>query len=163
MERPGVLPVKALASVAKGLSDKKEDLPPLPKPTLRQRFSDVGRAWTETISAPARSGESTIYSEKGPEAVAQAAQVKGLPDMDHARYFLAVSEEVSAAIIKKAVGRGVRDLERPLVQTTRGPEALPEKSFQCETMSAAADAPRVDDGPINVDALRIIRQRKRYF
>jgi hypothetical protein len=66
-----LVPVKALASVAKGLSDKKEDLPPLPKPTLRQRVSDLGREWTETIGAPARSGESTIYSEKGPEEVAQ--------------------------------------------------------------------------------------------
>ena len=30
-------------------------------------------------------------------------------------------------------------------------------------MSAAADAPGVDDGTINLDALRLIRQRKRYF
>ena len=68
-----------------------------------------------TIWANQRCCESTIYSEKGLEAVAQAPQVKGLPDLDHARYFLAVSAEVSAAIIKKAVGRGVRDLERPLL------------------------------------------------
>ena len=95
--------------------------------------------------------------------MAQAAQVEGLPDVDHARYFLAVSEEVSAAIIKKAVGRGVRDLERPLVQTTRGPEALPEKSFQCEEMSEAADAPRISDGPVNLGAVRLTMQRKRYF
>ena len=114
MERPGVLPVEALASVAKGLSDKKEDLPPLPEPTVRQRLSDLGGKRPETTRAPARSGESTIYSEKGPEEVAQAAQVKGLPDLDHARDLLAVLEEVPAAIIKKAVGRGFRDLERPL-------------------------------------------------
>ena len=95
--------------------------------------------------------------------MAQAAQVEGLPDVDHARYFLAVSEEVSAAIIKKAVGRGVRDLERPLVQTTRGPEALPEKSFQCETMSAAADAPGAREGPHDLVKIRLIGQRKRYF
>ena len=113
MEWKSIIPVKALASVAKGLSDKKEDLPPLPEPTLRPGLSHVGRERSETISSTTRSCESTIYSEKGPEAMAQAAQVKGLPDMDHARYFLAVSEEVSAAIIKKAVGRGVRDLERP--------------------------------------------------
>ena len=110
-----LIPIKALASVAKGLSDKKEDLPPLPKPTLRQRLSHVGRAWSETVSAPARSRESTIYSEKGPEEVAQAAQVKGLSDLDHACYFLAVFEEVSAAIIKKAVISGFYDLERPLL------------------------------------------------
>ena len=45
--------------------------------------------------------------------MAQAAQVEGLPDVDHARYFLAVSEEVSAAIIKKAVGDRVYYLVRP--------------------------------------------------
>jgi len=109
----GLIPVKAVASVAKGLSDKKEDLPPLPEPTLRQRFSHVGGKRSETLGAPARSWESTIYSEKGPEKVAQAAQEQGLPDLDHARHLLAVSAEVSAAIIKKAIGRGVRDLERP--------------------------------------------------
>jgi len=115
MERSRVIPVKAVASFTTSLSDKKEDLPPLPEPTLRQRFSHVGGKRSETLGAPARSWESTIYSEKGLEAVAQAPQVKGLPDLDHARYFLAVSAEVSAAIIKKAVGRGVRDLERPLL------------------------------------------------
>ena len=115
MERPDVLPVKALASVAKGLSDKKEDLPPLPEPTLRQGLSHVGGAWSETVSARARSGESTIYSETRAAKVAQAPQVKGLPDLDHARYFLAVFEEVPAAIIKKAVINWFRDLERPLV------------------------------------------------
>ena len=113
MERPGVLPVEALASVAKGLSDKKEDLPPLPEPTVRQRLSDLGGKRPETTRAPARSVESTIYSEKGPEEVAQAAQVKGLPDLDHACYFSKVSAAVSAAIIKKATSRRVRDLERP--------------------------------------------------
>ena len=46
----GLIPVKAVASVAKGLSDKKEDLPPLPEPTVRPGLSDVGRAWSETIS-----------------------------------------------------------------------------------------------------------------
>ena len=74
----------------------------------------MGGKRSETISARARSGESTIYSEKGPEAVAQAAQVESLPDLDHARHLFEVSEEVSAAIIAKAVGRRVRDLERPL-------------------------------------------------
>ena len=114
MVRQSLVPIKALASFTKGLSYKKEDLPPLPEPTLRQRLSHLGGAWSETLSARARSGESTIYSEKGPEEVAQAAQVKGLPDLDHARDLLAVLEEVPAAIIKKAVGRGFRDLERPL-------------------------------------------------
>ena len=73
----------------------------------------MGGAWSETVSAQARSGESTIYSEKGPAEVAQAAQVKGFPDLDHARHLFEVSAEVPAAIIKKAVGRRVRDLERP--------------------------------------------------
>ena len=81
---------------------------------MRAGLSDLGRERSETISVTTRSGESTIYSEKGPEEVAQAAQVKGLPDLDHARDLLAVLEEVPAAIIKKAVGRGFRDLERPL-------------------------------------------------
>ena len=109
----GLIPVKAVASVAKGLSDKKEDLPPLPEPTLRQRFSDVGRAWSETLGAPARSGESTIYSEKGPEEVAQAAQVKGLPDLDHARHLFEVSAAVSVEVAPTEISRRVRDLERP--------------------------------------------------
>ena len=108
-----VVPIKALASFTKGLSYKKEDLPPLPKPTLRQGLSHVGGKRPETTRAPARSVESTIYSEKGPEEVAQAAQVKGLPDLDHACYFSKVSAAVSAAIIKKATSRRVRDLERP--------------------------------------------------
>ena len=73
----------------------------------------MGRAWPETISAPARHEEAATDGATSFKKVAQAAQVEGLPDVDHARYFLAVSEEVSAAIIKKAVGRGVRDLERP--------------------------------------------------
>ena len=51
MERPGLIPVKALASVAKGLSDKKEDLPPLPEPTLRQRLSDLGGKRSKTLGA----------------------------------------------------------------------------------------------------------------
>ena len=111
----GLIPVKALASFTTGMSDKKEDLPPLPEPTVRQRFSDLGGKRSETVSAPARSGESTIYSETGIAEVAQTAQVKGLPDLDHARHLLAVSAEVSAAIIKKAVINWFRDLERPLV------------------------------------------------
>ena len=73
----------------------------------------MGGEWSETTRAPARSGESTIYSEKGPEEVAQAAQVKGLPDLDHARHLFEVSAAVPAAIITKAVGRRVYDLERP--------------------------------------------------
>ena len=113
MERPGVLPIKALASVAKGLSHQAEDLPPLPKPTLRQRFSHVGRAWTETVSAPALSYKTATNGATSFKEVAQAAQEQGLPDLDHARHLFEVSEEVSAAIIAKAVGRRVRDLERP--------------------------------------------------
>ena len=113
MVGPSLVPVKALASVAKGLPHQAKDVPPLSESIVRQGLSHVGRAWTETLSAPARSGESTIYSETRAAKVAQAPQVKGLPDLDHARHLLEVSAEVSAAIIKKAVGRGVRDLERP--------------------------------------------------
>ena len=113
MVGPSLIPVKALASVAKGLSDKKEDLPPLPEPTLRPGLSHVGRARPETTRDATRCGESKANSKKSSEAVAQAAQEQGLPDLDHARHLLAVSAEVSAAIIKKAIGRGVRDLERP--------------------------------------------------
>ena len=115
MERPGVIPIKTLASFTKGPPHQAEDLPPLPEPTLRQRFSDLGREWSETISAPARSGESTIYSEKSPEEVAQAAQVESLPDLDHARHLFEVSEKVSVAVIATEISRRVCDLERPLV------------------------------------------------
>ena len=111
----GLIPVKAVASVAKGLSDKKEDLPPLPEPTLRQRLSDVGRERPETLSARARSGESTIYSETGPEAVAQAAQEQGLPDLDHARHLFEVSAAVSVEVAPTEISSRVRDLERPLL------------------------------------------------
>ena len=115
VERPGLIPVKAVASSTTNLTYKEEDLPPLPKPTLRQRVSHVGRAWSETTCGATRHEEAATNGATRPEEVAQAAQVKGLPDLDHARHLLAVSAEVSAAIIKKAVGRGVRDLERPLV------------------------------------------------
>ena len=125
MERPGVIPIKALARFTTGLSDKKEDLPPLPEPTLRQRFSDLGRAWSETVSARARSGESTIYSEKGPEAVAQAAQVESLPDLDHARHLFEVSEKVSAAVAAAAPRGRLYDLERPRVQAPRCTTTVP--------------------------------------
>ena len=128
-----------------------------------KRLSDLGGKRSETISAPARSGESTIYSEKGPEEVAQAAQVKGLPDLDHARHLFEVSTAVPSAVAAAAPRGRLYDLERPRVQAPRFTEALPEKSFQCETMFAAADAQGAGDGPINMDAVRIIRQRKRYF
>ena len=114
MEWKSIIPVKALASVAKGLSDKKEDLPPLPEPTLRQRFSHVGGKRSETLGAPARSWESTIYSEKGPEKVAQAAQEQGLPDLDHARHLFEVSAAVSVEVAPTEISRRIRDLERPL-------------------------------------------------
>jgi hypothetical protein len=114
MVGPSLVPVKALASVAKGLPHQAKDVPPLSESIVRQGLSHVGRAWTETLSAPARSGESTIYSETRAAKVAQAPQVKGLPDLDHARYFLAVFEEVPAAIIKKAVINRIYYLVRPL-------------------------------------------------
>ena len=113
MERSRVIPVKAVASFTTSLSDKKEDLPPLPEPTLRQRFSHVGGKRSETLGAPARSWESTIYSEKGPEEVAQAAQVKGLPDLDHARHLFEVSTAVPSAAAAAAPSGMLYDLERP--------------------------------------------------
>ena len=115
MERKSLIPIKAVASVAKGMSDKKEDLPPLPEPIMCKRLSNLGGAWFETLSATTLSYKTATNRKKGPEEVAQTAQVKGLPDVDHACYFLAVLEEMSPAITKKAVGRRVRDLERPLV------------------------------------------------
>ena len=153
MERPGVIPIKTLASFTKGLPHQAEDLPPLPEPTLRQRVSDLGREWTETIGAPARSGESTIYSEKGPEEVAQAAQVKGLPDLDHACYFLAVSAAVSVAVAAAAPRGRLYDLERPRVQAPRFTEAVREARLQSATVPAAVDEQRAGDGPINLDAV----------
>ena len=114
MVGPSLVPVKALASVAKGLPHQAKDVPPLSESIVRQGLSHVGRAWTETLSAPARSGESTIYSEKGPEEVAQAAQVKGLPDLDHARHLFAVSAAVSVEVAPTEISRRIRDLERPL-------------------------------------------------
>ena len=109
----GLIPIKALASVAKGLPHQAEDFPPLPEPTLRQGVPDLGGKRTETIGVTTRSGESTIYSEKGPTKVAQTAQEQGLPDLDHARHLSAVSAEVSAAIITKAIISRIYDLERP--------------------------------------------------
>ena len=125
MERPGVIPIKALARFTTGLSDKKEDLPPLPKPTLRPGLSHVGRERSETISVTTRSGESTIYSEKGPEAVAQAAQVESLPDLDHARHLSAVSAEVPSAVAAAAPRGRLYDLERPRVQAPRCTTTVP--------------------------------------
>ena len=82
---------------------------------MRQGLSDLGGARPETLSVTTRCGESTIYGEKGPEAVAQAAQVEGLPDLDHARYFPAVSAAVSVEAIEEAVSRRIYYLVRPLL------------------------------------------------
>ena len=81
---------------------------------MRQGLSDLGGARPETLGARARCRESTIYGEKGPEAVAQAAQVEGLPDLDHARDLSAVSAAVPAAVIAKAISSGIYYLVRPL-------------------------------------------------
>ena len=163
MERKSLIPVKAVASVAKGLSDKKEDLPPLPEPIMCKRLSDLGGKRSETISAPARSGESTIYSEKGIEEVAQTAQEQGLPDLDHARDLFEVSAEVPAAVAAAAPRGRLYDLERPRVQAPRFTEAVREARLQSATVPAAVDEQRANNGPINLDALRRTMQRKRYF
>ena len=75
----------------------------------------MGGKRSETLGAPARSWESTIYSEKGPEKVAQAAQEQGLPDLDHARHLSAVSAEVPVAVVATAVSSRIYDLVRALL------------------------------------------------
>ena len=72
MERPGLILVETLARFTKGLPHQAEDLPPLPEPAVRQGLSHVGREWPQKARDATRSGESTIYSEKCPEEVAQA-------------------------------------------------------------------------------------------
>ena len=47
------------------------------------------------------------------EAVAQAPQEQGLPDLDHARHFSEMSAAVPAAVIAKAVGGRFYYLVRP--------------------------------------------------
>ena len=130
---------------------------------MRQGLSDLGRARPETLGARARSRESTIYSEKGPEAVAQAAQVTSLPDLDHARHLFAVSAAVPAAIIAAAVISRFCDLERPRVQAPRFTEAVREARLQSATVLAAVDEQRTRHRTRNLDALRRTMQRKRYF
>ena len=103
-----------LPSFTKSLSYKKEDLPPLPEPTVRPGLSHVGREWTETTRAPARCEEAATDGATSFKEVAQTAQVKSLPDLDHARHLFAVSAAVPAAIIAAEISRRVRDLERPL-------------------------------------------------
>ena len=73
----------------------------------------MGRARPSKTSVTARSRESTIYGETGVEAEAQAAQVEGLPDLDHARHFSEMSAAVPAAVIAKAVGGRFYYLVRP--------------------------------------------------
>jgi hypothetical protein len=82
---------------------------------VRQGLSDLGGARPETLSVATRSRESTIYGEKGPEAVAQAAQVEGLPDLDHARYFSEVSAAVPVETIEEAVISRIYYLVRALL------------------------------------------------
>ena len=82
---------------------------------MRQGLSDLGRARPETLGAPTLSDEAATDRKKSAEAVAQAAQVEGLPDLDHARHFSEVSEEVSAAVIEEALISGFYDLVRPLL------------------------------------------------
>ena len=64
----------------------------------------------ETLSDEAATDGATRVAE-----VAQAAQVEGLPDLDHARDLSAVSAAVPAAVIATAVGRRIYDLVRPLL------------------------------------------------
>ena len=163
MEWKSIILVEALPSFTKSLSDKKEDLPPLPEPTLRQRFSHVGRERSETVSAPARSGESTIYSETSIAEVAQAPQVKGLPDLDHARHLLAVSAALLTPAAPTEISSRFYYLVRAGVQAPRVTKAVLSADLWCKEMSAAADAPGVSEGPRDVGEVYLIRQRKRYF
>ena len=75
----------------------------------------MGRAWSETTCVETRSRESTIYGETRIEAVAQAAQEQGLPDLDHARHFSEMSAAVPVEVITKAVGGRFYYLVRPLL------------------------------------------------
>ena len=74
----------------------------------------MGRAWPETISAPARHEEAATDGATSFKEVAQAAQVESLPDLDHACYFLAVSTAVPSAVAAAAPRGRLYDLERPL-------------------------------------------------
>ena len=80
---------------------------------MRQGLSDLGRARPETLGAPTLSDEAATDRKKSAEAVAQAAQVEGLPDLDHARYFSEMFKKVPAAVITKALSSGLYDLVRP--------------------------------------------------
>ena len=85
--------------------------------------------------------------------MAQAAQVKGLPDLDHACYFLAVSAAVSVAVAAAAPRGRLYDLERPRVQAPRFTEAVREARLQSATVPAAVDEQRARDGSIDLDAV----------
>ena len=75
----------------------------------------MGRARPETLGAPTLSDEAATDRKKSAEAVAQAAQVEGLPDLDHARHFSAVSAAVPAAIIASEISRRIYYLVRALL------------------------------------------------
>ena len=79
-----------------------------------KRLSDLGGKRPQTARGATRYSEAATDGDTSVKEVAQAAQKQGLPDLDHARHLSAVFETVSAAIVKKAVGGRVRDLERPL-------------------------------------------------
>ena len=66
-------------------------------------------------------------------------------------------------LLRKAVTSRVYYLVRPRFFVTRCTKIVPASSLRCEAMSAAADAPGVDDGPIDVGEVRRAMQRKRYF
>ena len=95
--------------------------------------------------------------------MAQAAQVESFPDLDHARHLLAVFEEVSVAIIKKATSRRFCYLERPLFYDKRVTKTIPEKGAECKKMFAAADAQRAGQRTRDLVKIRLIGKRKRYF
>ena len=75
----------------------------------------MGRARPETLGAPTLSDEAATDRKKSAEAVAQAAQVESLPDLDHARHLFEMFEEVSVEVAPTEISRRVRDLERPLL------------------------------------------------
>ena len=62
----------------------------------------------ETLSDEAATDRKTSLAE-----VAQAAQEQGLPGLDHARHFLAVSAAVSVETIEEATSRRICYLVRP--------------------------------------------------
>ena len=82
---------------------------------MRQGLSDLGGARPEALGAPTLSDEAATDRKTSLVEVAQAAQVEGLPDLDHARYFSEVSAAVPVETIEEAVISRIYYLVRALL------------------------------------------------